>query len=167
MTTLLARARDRSGLSQEEVARRARTSRTTISAYEHGRKSPTLDTLQRLLAAMGFELEVEPRVTFDTVRGPRGRSFAVPDRLPRLPADQALRRVRLPVHLNWSHPDRWFDLRDRNDRSRVYELVLTEGQPEDILEYVDGLLLADCWDDLVLPHRVRAAWEPIVAGIRS
>ena len=33
--TLLARARDESGLTQSEVARRAGTSRPTLSAYEH------------------------------------------------------------------------------------------------------------------------------------
>jgi DNA-binding XRE family transcriptional regulator len=38
---LLAQARHAAGLSQGELARRAHTSRPTLSAYEHGRKSPT------------------------------------------------------------------------------------------------------------------------------
>jgi hypothetical protein len=40
----------------------------------------------------------------------------------------------------------------------VYEIVLREGGPTDILTYVDGVLLAELWPDLVLPQEVRAAW---------
>ncbi|TQC38385.1 XRE family transcriptional regulator, partial [Rhodococcus sp. WS4] len=46
---LLERVRRAAGLSQDELARRAHTSRPTLSAYENGRKSPSLDTTQRLL----------------------------------------------------------------------------------------------------------------------
>ena len=54
-STLLRRARVAGGLSQEELARRAGTSRPTLSAYEHGRKSPTPATAARLLTQAGFE----------------------------------------------------------------------------------------------------------------
>jgi transcriptional regulator with XRE-family HTH domain len=47
---LLERVRVSSGLTQEELARRAGTSRPTLSAYEHGRKSPTVTTFARLLS---------------------------------------------------------------------------------------------------------------------
>jgi hypothetical protein len=67
------------------------------------------------------------------------------------------------LHLNWSAPGRAFDLRSRADRARVYETVLQEGRPADILAYVDGALLADLWDDLVLPRAVRSAWAPPVS----
>jgi hypothetical protein len=70
--------------------------------------------------------------------------------------------VELPLHLNWSAPGRVFDLGSRADRARVYEIVLQEGRPADILAYVDGVLLADLWSDLVLPRRVRTAWDPVV-----
>jgi transcriptional regulator with XRE-family HTH domain len=52
----LRRAREDAGLSQSEVAARARTSQATISAYESGRKQPSVDTLSRLLAATGRRL---------------------------------------------------------------------------------------------------------------
>jgi hypothetical protein len=91
----------------------------------------------------------------------------VPDRLPRLDAAGALASVTLPVHLNWSIPDRMFDVELRADRARVYEVVLQEGRPADILAYVDGALLADLWDDLVLPGAVRAAWSPVIASSRA
>lgn len=57
---LVRRVRVAAGLSQEELARRAGTSRPTLSAYEHGRKSPSADTLERLLASAGFELAAVP-----------------------------------------------------------------------------------------------------------
>jgi hypothetical protein len=71
--------------------------------------------------------------------------------------------VELPLHLNWCSAGRVFDLRSRADRARVYEIVLQEGRPADILAYVDGALLADLWDDLVLPRAVRSAWAPLAS----
>jgi transcriptional regulator with XRE-family HTH domain len=161
---LLERVRISAGLTQEELARRAGTSRPTLSAYEHGRKSPTVATFARLLSGAGWELAAQPQVSF-TRQPPsaRGRPIWVPDRLPRLDVARALAVVELPLHLNWSAPGRVFDLRSRADRARVYEIVLQEGRPADILAYVDGALLVDLWDALVLPRAVRSAWAPLVS----
>ena len=160
---LLEQVRVSSGLTQEELARRAGTSRPTLSAYEHGRKSPTVATFARLLSGAGWELAAQPQVSFTRQPSPRGRPIWVPDRLPRLDVARALAKVELPLHLNWSAPGRVFDLRSRADRARVYETVLQEGRPADILAYVDGALLTDLWDELVLPRAVRSAWAPLVA----
>lgn len=54
------RARIRAGLTQHALAARAGTSQATISAYEAGRKTPSLETLERLLAATGARLSVVP-----------------------------------------------------------------------------------------------------------
>ncbi len=54
----LLQARRRAGLTQAELARRAATSQATVSAYESGRKEPSVATLVRLLAAAGAHLEV-------------------------------------------------------------------------------------------------------------
>ena len=163
---LLGRVRVRTGLTQEELARRAGTSRPTLSAYEHGRKSPTVATFARLLAEAGWELAAEPHVSF-TQYLVRGRPVWVPGRLPRLDAASALAQVALPVHLNWSAPERVFNLAARGDRARVYEIVLQEGRPADILAYIDGVLLADLWDDLVLPRGVRSVWAPVITASRA
>ncbi|WP_123815447.1 helix-turn-helix transcriptional regulator [Myceligenerans xiligouense] len=161
---LLQEARVAAGLSQAALAARAGTSRTTLSAYEHGRKTPALSTAERIVAEAGFDLALQPRVEFVEHPGGRGRPILVPTVLPRLSADVALATVRLPLHLNWSDRGRAFDLRNRRQRARVYEIVLREGRPEDMLTYIDGVLLADLWDELVLPRPVRAAWEPLVVG---
>ena len=55
----LREARRRAGVSQAALARRAGTSQATISAYESGRKQPSVETLSRLLAALGCRLAVE------------------------------------------------------------------------------------------------------------
>jgi transcriptional regulator with XRE-family HTH domain len=47
--------RDSGDLTQAELAQLAGTSQPTIAAYEAGRKSPTLRTLQRLARAAGRE----------------------------------------------------------------------------------------------------------------
>ncbi len=58
----LRQARLRARLSQAELARRTGTSQATISAYERGRKQPSVETLDRLLAAAGARLTVVPGV---------------------------------------------------------------------------------------------------------
>src|ERR1700732_2924750 len=74
---LLERVRVTAGLTQDELARRAGTSRTTLSAYENGRKSPTVATFARLLADAGYELAAEPQVTFTRQPAGRGRGGRV------------------------------------------------------------------------------------------
>jgi transcriptional regulator with XRE-family HTH domain len=160
---LLERVRVSSGLTQEELARRAGTSRPTLSAYEHGRKSPTVATFARLLSRAGWELAAQPHVSFTQQMSALGKPIWIPDRLPRLDVAHALASVELPLHLNWSAPDRVFNLRSRADRARAYEIVLQEGTPADILAYVDGALLVDLWEDLVLPRSVRSAWAPLIS----
>ncbi len=59
-------ARRRAGLTQEALARRAATSQSALSAYESGRRSPSVATLTRILEAAGFELRMrlsEPDTT--------------------------------------------------------------------------------------------------------
>jgi len=53
-------ARLRSGMSQRELATRSGTSQATVSAYESGRKQPTVATLARMLDAAGARLTVVP-----------------------------------------------------------------------------------------------------------
>jgi transcriptional regulator with XRE-family HTH domain len=162
-TALLTRARHTAGLSQETLAARACTSRPTLSAYERGRKSPSLETAARIVGAAGFDLALEPTVAFVERPAGRGRTAIVPTTLPRLPLTEAFASVELPLHLNWSDPGRQFDLRDRADRARLYEIVIREGTSEDILRYIDGALLIDLWDELVLPSAIRSRWAPLVA----
>ena len=57
---LIREARDRAGLTRAELARRARTSPSSIARYETGRSSPKIETAQRCVDACGFELRVEP-----------------------------------------------------------------------------------------------------------
>jgi transcriptional regulator with XRE-family HTH domain len=60
MTTgeFLREARRRHGLTQEQLAARARTSQAAISRIERGLVSPTVDTLATLLDLMGEELSL-------------------------------------------------------------------------------------------------------------
>lgn len=58
------RARDRSGLTLRQLAARGETSHTALAAYEAGRKTPTVDTFERIIRAAGFDLsmQLDPRV---------------------------------------------------------------------------------------------------------
>ena len=69
-----------------------------------GRKSPNLETVERLIHVAGYELT-------------------------------------LPLALNWSRPGHEYEVRDRHQRARLYEVVIREGMPQDLMAYVDGALL--------------------------
>jgi hypothetical protein len=55
---LLRLARVKAGLTQAALAQRAGVAQALISAYENGRRQPTLPTLMRLLDAAGFDLRM-------------------------------------------------------------------------------------------------------------
>ncbi len=57
---LIREARSATGMTQTELAKRARTSQSAIAAYESGAKIPTVATLERLLRAAGTELTAIP-----------------------------------------------------------------------------------------------------------
>jgi transcriptional regulator with XRE-family HTH domain len=56
---LLREARASARLTQSDVARRAGTTQAAVARVERGRVSPTIRTLQRLLATTGHELALE------------------------------------------------------------------------------------------------------------
>jgi len=58
---ILRTARSRHGLSQRQLAIRARTSQAAISRIERGLVSPTVATLSELLRLMNEELVLEAR----------------------------------------------------------------------------------------------------------
>jgi predicted nucleotidyltransferase/DNA-binding XRE family transcriptional regulator len=74
--TLLRQARKQSRLSQVELATRAGVRQSVISAYESGRRQPSIPALVRLIEAAGFELTLELRRQPSRLRrlsGPVGR----------------------------------------------------------------------------------------------
>jgi len=57
---MIKRARRTAGLTQAQLARRAGTAQSAVAAYESGAKTPTVDTLARLLDATGNRLGISP-----------------------------------------------------------------------------------------------------------
>ena len=57
--SIIQAVRRRQGLTQAELARRAGTSQPVISAYEHGRRDPSFETLRKLVEAGGERLYVD------------------------------------------------------------------------------------------------------------
>lgn len=166
MASLLTEVRERAGLTITELARRSATSRPTLSAYEHGRVSPTLETVKRVVAAAGQDLRAVRVPEWKPIPVGRGRVAAVPDELPRLELREAVATIDLPLHIDWSSQNRSVDLSNRSQRLRAYEVILREGRQRDIERYVDGALLVDAWDELVLPRAIRAAWDPVIEQAR-
>jgi transcriptional regulator with XRE-family HTH domain len=57
---LVAQIRRASGMSQAELARRAGMQASVLSAYEHGRRQPSVAALARIARAGGLELRLVP-----------------------------------------------------------------------------------------------------------
>jgi len=55
---LIARVREVSGFSQTELASRSGLDRSVLSAYEHGRRQPSVAAIARIAAAAGLELDL-------------------------------------------------------------------------------------------------------------
>ena len=66
--SLIRDARRRAGLSQVELGRRAGVTQSVVSAYESGTRQPALPTLERLVRAAGYTLEINVRGS--TLRAP-------------------------------------------------------------------------------------------------
>jgi predicted nucleotidyltransferase/DNA-binding XRE family transcriptional regulator len=79
-------ARQRAGLSQSELARRAGVAQPVISAYESGRREPSLTMLTKLVEASGHRLLVDVSPLPGLRRG-----------LPNTPMGRRLRRRRRAV----------------------------------------------------------------------
>jgi len=106
---LLVSARRCAGLTQRDLARRARTSQSVIARIESGAASPSWNTLQRLVNRAGFDLQgvLSPRLRS------RSRSHMLDDvpRLLRLTPEQRL----LELH----HAARFFAAAARVDDGAV------------------------------------------------
>src|SRR5580698_3200337 len=72
-SALLRKARHEAGLTQAELADRAGTTQSVVSAYESGHRQPALPTLAALVEAAGYELAVGLRRQPRRLAGPVGR----------------------------------------------------------------------------------------------
>lgn len=162
---ILLAMRTAAGLTQADLAARSGIARPNIAAIEAGRREPRWETATRAIEATGAMIDiVEPVVwTWTTGRRP----YAVASHLWRLPLRDAFRSFIPGPGLWWSGSPPRFDLADRQDRTRAYELVLREGGPVDIWSIIDGALLIDAWPELVVPAELRRAWQPIIDGRQS
>jgi transcriptional regulator with XRE-family HTH domain len=61
ITRLVRLARQRAGLTQRELSERTGVPQPAIARLESGRASPRAATVEKLLAACGFRLTIEPR----------------------------------------------------------------------------------------------------------
>lgn len=68
---LLRQARERAGLTQEEVAQRLETKKSAISRMETSAGSIRLSTLERYARAIGWELSLELRPPQQENAGPK------------------------------------------------------------------------------------------------
>lgn len=84
--TVLRRSRRAAHLSQTDVARRSGCAQSVISAYETGRREPSVPMLERLVAATGHDLLIDFVPSDTPTRG-----------LPDTPLGRKLRRRRRAV----------------------------------------------------------------------
>lgn len=59
IASIVATARERAGLTQQQLADRAGTSQPAVARLERGQGSPSIDTVRRIVNAAGFDLRVD------------------------------------------------------------------------------------------------------------
>ena len=111
--------------------------------------------------AAGCDLGIVTRVQFADHFAPNVGTYNVPDRLWRVEVPFCFAKVVMPDLTKRTRQGLW-DLRDRTDRRRLYEMLLVLGTPDEILKWVDGSLLVDIWGELEIARPVRASWDPVV-----
>ena len=94
---LIRTVRRRAGLTQAELATRSGVARPALSAYENGRRQPSVATLARIAAVCGAKVELTPRI--DPFRnGARFEdALSIVDAMPSAPR----RRGGLPKPTSW------------------------------------------------------------------
>jgi transcriptional regulator with XRE-family HTH domain len=157
---VVSQARSAASLTQAEVSALSGVARPNIAAFESGRREPRWHTAVLTLEATGATIDIAQPITWSWTNG--RRPYAVPSGLWRLPIDDTFRVLTPGLRLRWSGPSPQFDLAERSERCRAYELVLREGTPDDIASVIDGALLVDAWHDLILPAELRQAWQHLI-----
>ena len=62
LLTSFKEAREKRGITQEELATKAKVNRTTLSKIESGLRNATIETLSKLASAMDMQLEVKLKI---------------------------------------------------------------------------------------------------------
>ena len=162
--TVIEEARLASGLGQSELAALAGTSQPTLSAYEHGKKMPGLGVAERIVNAAGWNVALQPRVSFTEHPAPEGFRFpfTVPNRLWRLEAPACFRTIEFFDLTDDDNNKYWWDLSIRADRKLVYERLLTYGDEASLRLYLDAALLIDLWPEMDVPEPMRTHWAAVI-----
>jgi DNA-binding XRE family transcriptional regulator len=158
---LLERARRARGLTQARLASLSGTSQATLSAYERGLKSPSLNVASRVLAATDHELTLRTQVDW-VEHHPKGIvRFWAPSMLWSVGPPTCFATLHIPDAIRDTGMRTW-NMRQRGERRGVYEQLLRRGLPQQMIRWIDGGLLVDLWNELDLPDAVRDAWEPAI-----
>ena len=158
---LLERGRRARGLTQARLASLSGTSQATLSAYERGLKSPSLKVASRILAATDHELILRTQVDW-VEHHPKGIvAFWAPSMLWAVEPPTCFATLHIPDEIRHTGMRTW-NMRDREERRGVYEQLIRRGLPQQMIRWIDGVLLVDLWDELDLPDPVRHAWEPAI-----
>jgi transcriptional regulator with XRE-family HTH domain len=99
LDTLVRDVRLAAGLSQRALAQRAGTSQPAVARYEGGVATPSLETLQRLVAACGQRLQLSTEVVADA------HDIELAARLLELTPLQRLRALSRYAHLRALAPE--------------------------------------------------------------
>lgn len=161
---MIEEARLASGLGQAELAAVSGTSQPTLSAYERGKKTPGLAVAERIVNAAGWNIALQPRVSFTEHPPPPGFRFpfTIPDRLWRLEAPACFRTIKFFDLIDEDNDKFWWDLSIRADRKLVYERLLTYGDEGHLRLYLDPALLIDLWPEMNVPEPMRTRWAAVI-----
>lgn len=162
--------REQSGVTIGQLAERLGVSRATVQSYVRASNAGTIqvDTLRRVVAALGFDLDITARPT----PAPRSRSaFSktyASSHLDELQGPET-GTLTLPRSLWWqpNPSDGVFDLDVPAQVIDAYGAILGEGSTAEITSLINRTLLERYWDLIPVPLNARVEWERTNPGLGS
>lgn len=147
---------DMYGMTQVELAAALNVTQASISQWVRGARSPSVEASAAIKRAIAAQDTPERSVDVGLRRGP----VTIPDSL-WAPAFRPTGRYRLPLRVEWSGSDqaRWRDAAKRSVVLDGFVQVLVEGSSADIAVWVDPVLLADAFDEILWPRGYQVPWK--------
>ena len=131
--------RARHGLTQSELGRLSGVPQPVLSAYEHGHRCPTLDTLESILAVRGETIGVEPAQaaqhdrsvarTIEIHRIVLDKLLHEPDRVIEQAEAQLARMAGVATDRSMPHVEAWRELLD-GPRTELVRLLMSTAEAD-------------------------------------
>lgn len=152
----VAEVMERTGMNQTELAAALNVSQSLVSQWVAGKREPS----PAARAAFDKVMCAGDVIMEETDVGLWTGAVRVPKEV-WSPAFTPLGKFRLPLRLDWSGTadQRWTDARDIDCLLATYTQIMVDGRNEDIVMWIDPVLLSRNIDRVLFPRGYESVWR--------